>query len=383
MRRVLVLRATTAALVAAFASTTIAAAAGIKWTAFEPPHRSGRTVTAFAARSSSDAWAVGLKPSFGLCQYATLAEHWDGAAWTVVDSPSDPKTNYVFDSVAVVGKNEAWAVGSFGCPDRQGNAHSSTLTEHWDGRSWSVVHSPNGGPTGTWFSGLHSVTAITTDNVWAAGLTIKPSSDPTKPGTAYPLIEHRDGKRWSIVAAPKGALGGLESISSTSASDVWAVGGTEISPVTTLALHFDGSSWSRLPLPTVPNTTAAFFSVKATSRNDAWAVGKWFPTSGNGQILIDHWDGKSWTVVKNLPTVGPTGSETHLFSVDAASGTGVWAVGGWSSDAGANAIAIHWTGTAWVQAPAPATNEFFALAVLPNNELFTSDVGTIFLGQVS
>lgn len=375
MRRGLV--ATAAAATALAASLTTAGAANVTWTTIKPPLR-GTEIDGFAARSNSDIWAVGLKPSGGLCQYATFTEHWNGSSWTPIDSFSDPNTNYVFDSVAVVGKADAWAVGTFGCPDRMGNAHSSTLTEHYAGTRWSFVPSPNGGPKGKWFSGLHSVTAISSNNVWAVGLQIDPK------GTVTPLIEHWDGKRWSIVPAPKGAFGDLQSVSSTSASDVWAVGGTEVSPVTALALHFDGTTWKNVKLPTPPGTTGGFVSVKAISRKDAWAVGFAGPASGNLKVTADHWNGTSWQVVK-MPQVGPADPSTSsgLFTVDAAGGTGVWAVGGWSSNTGANAVVLRWTGTGWATEPTPKTSTIFRLVVLPHNEMYASDFGFIFHGVIS
>jgi hypothetical protein len=72
-----------------------------------------------------------------------------------------------------------------------------------------------------------------------------------------------------------------------------------------VALHFDGSSWKLVTVPTPPGTSGALSSVKALSPGDAWAVGESFPTAGgNGKILTDHWNGTSWRVV-TAPPVGP------------------------------------------------------------------------------
>jgi len=61
----------------------------------------------------------------------------------------------------------------------------------------------------------------------------------------------------------------------------------------------------------------------------------------------------------------------------------VWAVGFWVTAVAGNSIVLHWTGTAWKQETTPSASNLFRVAVLPNNELFTSDHGTIFLGQFS
>jgi hypothetical protein len=57
------------------------------------------------------------------------------------------------------------------------------------------------------------------------------------------LIEHWDGKVWSVV--PSGSQGGgiLNAISAASPDDIWAVG-TATVPNTVVTLHWDGSKWS-------------------------------------------------------------------------------------------------------------------------------------------
>jgi hypothetical protein len=275
-----------------------------------------------------------------------------------------------------VGKNEAWAVGTVGCPaDR-----SRTLTEHWTGSSWSLVPSPNGGVKGNHFSTLQSVTAISNSDVWAVGSQAAVRNH--VPATV-PLTEHWNGTSWSIVPVPKAALGVLEAVSATSASDVWAVGAGQQSGQSTVALHFDGSSWKLATVPTPPNTSGGLSGVRALSATDTWAVGEYFPNAGgNGKILTEHWDGTSWHVVSAPPVGGPN-ALSALSSIEAAPGTGVWAVGFWVTDVAANSVVLHWTGTAWKEETTPSASNLFRVAVLPNNELFTSDHGTIFLGQFS
>jgi hypothetical protein len=372
MRRSVVVTAVVSA--AAMVALPAAAAASVTWsTSFSPPPRSGYEADGFAARSAVDVWAVGLRPG-GRCQYQTLTQHWNGSAWTVIPSPGHTMVNSVLDGVTVAGTKQAWAVGTAGCPADQ----SRTLTEHWNGASWSIVRSPNGGVTGNHFSTLQAVTAISPSDVWAVG---GQAGIRNHMPVTVPLIEHWNGARWSIVPSPKAAVGVLESVSATSASDVWAVGAGQQSGQSTVALHFDGSSWTLVAVPTPPGTSGGLFAVKALSAADAWAVGESFPTAGgNGKILTDHWNGTSWQVVPAPPVGGP-GALSALSWIDAAPDTGVWAVGFWVTGAAGNSIVLHWTGTAWKQQTTPAASNLFRVAVLPNNELFTSDHGTIFLGQ--
>jgi hypothetical protein len=374
MRRGVVVTAVVSA--AAVVAVPIAAAASVTWsTSFSPPPRSGYEVAGFAARSATDVWAVGLRPG-GRCQYQTLTQHWNGSAWSVVPSPSNTMVNSVLDGATAAGTKDAWAVGTVGCPaDR-----SRTLTEHWNGAAWSIVASPNGGVTGNHFSTLQAVTAISSSDVWAVG---GQAGIRNQVPVTVPLIEHWNGTSWSVVPVPTAALGVLESVSATSASDVWAVGAGQQSGQSTVALHFDGSSWKLVRVPAPPGTSGALFGVKALSATDAWVVGESFPTAGGtGKILTDHWDGTSWQVVAAPPVGGP-GALSALSSVDAAPGTGVWAVGFWVTGAAGNSVVLHWTGTAWTQETTPSASNLFRVAVLPNNQLFTSDHGTIFLGQFS
>ena len=87
--------------------------------------------------ATDDVWAVGVR---GL---RTLTMHWDGVAWSVVPSPT-PGGNADLAGVVAVAPDDVWAVG--GRVDRQENA-IQTLVEHWDGTAWSVVDSGNKGPS--------------------------------------------------------------------------------------------------------------------------------------------------------------------------------------------------------------------------------------------
>ena len=370
-------RGVAAAVVSAAAVVALpaAAAAGLTWsTSFSPPPRSGFEVDGFAARSAADVWAVGLRPG-GRCQFQTLTQHWDGSAWTLIPSPSRTAVNSVLDGVTVAGAAQAWAVGTAGCPADQ----SRTLTERWNGSAWSIVPSPNGGVTGDRFSTLQAVTATSPSDVWAVG---GQAGIRNRAPVTVPLIEHWNGTSWSIVPVPKAAVGVLESVSAASASDVWAVGAGQQAGQPAVALHFDGSSWKLVTVPAPPGTSGGLFGVKALSATDAWAVGESFPNAGgNGKILTDHWTGTSWQVVTAPPVGGPN-ALSGLSAVDAAPGTGVWAVGFWVTAVAGNSVVLHWTGTAWKQQTTPVSSNLFRVAVLPNNELFASDHGTIFLGQL-
>ncbi len=94
----------------------------------------------------------------------------------------------------------------------------------------------------------------------------------------------------------------------------------------TLAHHFDGSTWTRVPTPDVETAPAKdlMFSVDAVAPDDVWAAGISATAPGNAasKPLLLHWNGSAWSIV-SLPAL-PLGSS---FSAVAADADSVWAVG--------------------------------------------------------
>ena len=205
---------------------------GSSWSVVASPDPAGKTdveLNAVSAVSASDIWAVGHSGDPSTIPYQTLTEHWNGANWDIVSSPS-PGTYSGNDltGVAAISTNDVWAVGGYqsGPTGQEGGS----LTMHWDGASWMVVSNPGK-------AALYAVTAFTSNDVWAVG---------------GQVILHWDGASWSSVsypALPNHAPVYFRGISGTSASDIWAAGyatytygdGYIYAPQT---YHWDGGSWS-------------------------------------------------------------------------------------------------------------------------------------------
>jgi hypothetical protein len=96
-----------------------------------------------AAIASSDVWAVGQSRSLNGTNWIPVAEHYDGTTWTVTPTPALPGTSSQFDAVAATGPDDVWAVGT--SSDVGHYPLATTLVEHWDGHTWSVIASPNPG----------------------------------------------------------------------------------------------------------------------------------------------------------------------------------------------------------------------------------------------
>src|SRR5215469_1616553 len=133
---------------------------GTAWTRVPSPApaRVG-ALNGVAATSADNAWAVGCTGHcFGpMATTTTMIVHWNGTAWRQVASPN-PAPNSVLTAVAATSASNAWAVGY----TRTG---FKTLIAHWDGAHWARVPSPTPGP----LSQLLGVGAASARSAWAVG----------------------------------------------------------------------------------------------------------------------------------------------------------------------------------------------------------------------
>ena len=116
-----------------------------------------------ATVSLTDVWAVGAASKYNNNSYynGPLTEHWDGTSWSVIPNPNLGNNDYQLSGVAAISSRDVWAVGY----SNFNGLPSNTLTEHWDGTSWSVIPSPNPGNNGK----LYGVAAVSSDDVWTVG----------------------------------------------------------------------------------------------------------------------------------------------------------------------------------------------------------------------
>lgn len=310
---------------------------------------------AVKALSTNNVWAVGENDvSTGLD--FTLIEHWNGSVWSEVNSPDPGIGLNKLDAVGATSPNDVWAVGSF--TNGSGLSPSSTLIEHWNGSQWSVAPSPN---PGTGINELFGVAAISSNDVWAVGH-FNSSSGPLASDNI--LIEHWDGTQWSVVSSPDpGNFGNqLNSVTALSTNNVWAVGSSTSLNQTLLAQttveHWDGTQWSVVTSANVPSSDDSLASVTTISTNDIWAVGLFNTLGGSGdpQTLTEHWNGTQWQVVASPNILVSDG----LDSVSAIATNNVWAVGsGLNSNASVSQTLIaHWNGTSWTTAKHPESSSF-------------------------
>lgn len=126
-----------------------------------------------------------------------------------------------------------------------------------------------------------------------------------------------------------------------SRDNLWFAGGSlGVGDVGACALHFDGVTWTRLPV----DFDSSFWWVTELPSGNVWFVGE------DGIAVL--WDGEN-TVQYD------TGVQATLFGVWGASDDDVWAVGG-SSGIELDVI-VHFDGTAWsvVAPPEPRGVPYF------------------------
>jgi hypothetical protein len=211
----------------------------------------------------------------------TLIEHWNGRNWAVVASPNASTQNNLLSGVTAISANDVWAIGDFQTSSSAGTVFQ-TLTEHWDGTAWSIVPSPSGvGPEAE----LNGVAAVSTSDVWAVG----DSGNNT-------LIEQWNGTSWNIVTSPNPSTATLFNTLSgaavVSASDIWAVGQTQNASgiPATLIEQWNGTSWNIVTSP-APGSASLLAGASADpASGQAWAVGNFTPASGGATQTLTEFN---------------------------------------------------------------------------------------------
>jgi hypothetical protein len=311
------------------------------WNVLASPNPlSHQYLRAVDALAPDDIWAVGRYYDIygGGGPDTTFTVHWDGSTWTHFPTPGINGSGEL-NGVDAFGPNDVWAVGH--CAD----CAMTSLTMHWDGVQWTRIPSPS--PAG--YITLHDVVAIAPNNVWAVG---------ANDGFHSTVAMNWDGTAWSIVPTPNGGTFGddnvLTGVAAVSANDIWAVGyiypkgGTP----TTLAIHWDGSQWTRVTTPNPGNYVRRLDGVTALAANDLWAVGQYSSNLGETYLpLFLHWDGTQWQHV----TSPEFNDYNALDAVHGIAPDDVWAVG---TTAACNfcpfeTLTMHWDGVAWTQQASP------------------------------
>jgi len=303
-------------------------------------------------------WAVGIYRN-GSGALVDQALHWNGSRWSRVSVPSPGGTASrrvsLLIGVRCTSSANCWAVGGY----TKVNGAFVNQALHWNGRTWSLVATPEPGGTGAGaFSAVGGVTCTTSANCWAVGFYVNGN------GASLNQVLHWNGRTWSRVPTPNpggtraGANSMLSDVACTASANCWAVGvyangnGASLNQ----ALHWNGARWSRVPTPDPIGAGAGASNtlngVTCASPANCWAVGSYGVIRNGTGVQVNqalHWNGRRWSLVATPDPAGTArGDASELFSVRCIRAASCWAVGDSQRKGGpVLSQALHWNGTRW------------------------------------
>lgn len=244
----------------------------------EHPAPQANDLHAVWAIAANDAWAVGDKGAI---------VHWDGASWTLAESPTSASLRAVWgtdashvwaggDGVFLMFDGTAWKVipgpvtasiefiTGAATDDIWVSARAAQEIFHWDGAKWTKPGTAPGAPDKSGMYFMVPIWAAGNGRAWAGGC----------PDSKNAALYFWDGTRWS--QTNPGVPGYVGGIAGTAANDIWAtsVAGSFSDGYTYHPLHWDGTGWKEES--TGLSAAGSFFS---PGRNEVWVS------------LTDRWAG--------------------------------------------------------------------------------------------
>jgi len=287
-------------------STSLASTCTTHWCWDYPPGVEHTTLRAIAGTSATNVWAVGD---------AGVIRVWDGSTWTRFPIPT----------------NDALVAIVMRAPDDVFVAAGEARLWHWNGSDWASVQAPAGSSVAAfWQAPSGAIVAAGDVGTMSVDNTVAASRPSRVAATAvhgmnetdvwvtgqFNTLSHWNGSAWSelvfgdfphavwetatttwvgadsdiwsctaTACTVSLALGDIRGMWGAADNDIWAVGGVALA-------HYNGGSWSMLPLGGTPLQAAW-----GTSGSDVWAVGV------GGRIT--HFDGAVWTEMGTPDTSFP------------------------------------------------------------------------------
>ncbi len=118
---------------------------------------------------------------------------WDGSTWTAIKSSDAVRGSGALSGISCIRANFCESVGSVPPADAgDSNTPGPSLTEHWNGSTWTGTLGHNG--PGEKLSYLDGVSCVSASDCMAVGEVFKPVSE-----SWLTLAEHWNGRRWILV----------------------------------------------------------------------------------------------------------------------------------------------------------------------------------------
>ena len=130
------------------------------------PGVAGAILSSVSCTSASSCMAVGYATDSGGNNLTDVVEQWNGSSWTIIPAAATGQAFDQLISVQCLSAADCWAVGNAGpvaqmsnfLPIFPGAIGDQGLIEHWDGSAWSIVPSVSEpAPNGGYLSGLECV----------------------------------------------------------------------------------------------------------------------------------------------------------------------------------------------------------------------------------
>jgi hypothetical protein len=212
--------------------------------------------------------------------------------------------------------------------------------------SWSAL------PTLPLATGEHAraLAVAGADDIWVAVSTDR--------GTT---MLHLDGTSWVRSQLPGGDL--ASHVLALGLNDVWVGGGqtgTGTESVVPFMAHWDGSGWTDVAGPSLPDSAV---TALAASAGDVWAAAETSVSGGHPTTHLLHLRSGEWADTATFQ------GDSYRFHLLAGGASGVWWYD-WTTPDGPPTSIEHWSGTRWEPtAPVPggwdlAGNELWQLTAL-------------------
>ncbi len=185
-------------------------------------------------------------------------------------------------------------------------------------------------------SELDGVFCLTTTNCWTVGFY-------TEDGAELNLALHWNGTKWSQVSVPSpggtsnASSSGLDAVRCLSVVNCWAVGYYDKGTAQmSQALHWNGTKWRQVDTPDPGGSLAAGVSqltdVTCSAPDDCWATGSYGQQDTTlPQVLANfvvHWNGKKWRLVSAPSPAGSARGDLNVIdAIRCTSASECWAVG--------------------------------------------------------
>ena len=268
------------------------------------------------------------------------------SGWSIQPTSNPLVPTGTLSAVACAASHWCIGVGTYDNPAGKG----ATLAEEWNGAAWSLQHPVN--PTTAAYGYLGGVSCPSINSCTAVGNFVDPS------GHEEPLVEAWNGASWNMqrVPMPTGApAGALYGISCTSGRACTAVGNsTNLSgKEVPLAEGWNGAAWSaESPADRGGADASSLFGVSCTSDRTCVAVGNSSSSSGKSTALVEAWNGTTWTMQK--PPTPPDAATSALAAVSCGAPDACTAVGNYTNNTAVEVtLAEKWNGTGWTLETTP------------------------------